>query len=62
MFNTPHRRDWKMISMLRYAFMLIAAMFMILFQLVIPLSAESPKYEYDDLNRLICIPYGDGKN
>ncbi|GEM_PF-3107567 len=50
-----------MISRLRYAFMLIAAMFMILFQSVIPLCAESIKYEYDDLNRLIRVQHGDGK-
>jgi YD repeat-containing protein len=50
-----------MISRLRYAFMLIAAMFMILFQSVIPLCAESIKYEYDDLNRLIRVQHGDGE-
>jgi YD repeat-containing protein len=50
-----------MISRLRYAFMLIAAMFMILFPSVIPLCAESIKYEYDDLNRLIRVEHSDGK-
>ncbi|PKN35790.1 MAG: hypothetical protein CVU61_02740 [Deltaproteobacteria bacterium HGW-Deltaproteobacteria-19] len=34
---------------------------MILFQSVIPLCAESIKYEYDDLNRLIRVQHGDGE-